>query len=110
MYVIAWNENETGKLEVRQNRVTRMAGNASRYTAVGALRGDTGWSTFRERLVKTTRRYKIRLKGMDDEGIARKVYLWNESGSKMEEEKHENDRDEWVTSGVGDEDGWEEPR
>ena len=41
-----------------------------------------GWSTFRERLVKATLRYKIRLERMDDERIARKVYLWDESGSK----------------------------
>ncbi|MPD02143.1 hypothetical protein E2C01_097702 [Portunus trituberculatus] len=31
-----------------------MALNAPRYTAVEALRGDMGWSTFRERLVKAT--------------------------------------------------------
>ncbi|KAK8372180.1 hypothetical protein O3P69_013569, partial [Scylla paramamosain] len=47
-----------------------------------ALRGDMGWSTFRERLTKATLRYKIRLERMDDARIARKVYLWNESGSK----------------------------
>ncbi|MPC56871.1 hypothetical protein E2C01_050837 [Portunus trituberculatus] len=47
-----------------------MALNALRYTDVEALRGDMGWSTFRERL------------RMNDERIARKVYLWNESGSK----------------------------
>ena len=42
-----------------------------------------GWSTFRERLVtKATLRYKVRLERMDDERIVRKVYLWNESGSK----------------------------
>ncbi|MPC65526.1 hypothetical protein E2C01_059663 [Portunus trituberculatus] len=31
-----------------------------------------GWSTFRERLLKATLRYKVRLKRMDDERIWRK--------------------------------------
>ena len=48
-YVTAWNENEIDKLEVGQNRVARMALNAPRYAALEALRGDMGWSTFRER-------------------------------------------------------------
>ena len=41
-----------------------------------------GWSTFRERLMKATLRYKVRLERMEDTRIARKVYLWSESGSK----------------------------
>ena len=59
-----------------------MALNAPRYTAMEALRGDMGWSTFRERLVKSTLKYKIRMERMDDERKERKVYLWNESGNK----------------------------
>ena len=82
MDVIAWNESEIDRLEVGQNRVARMALNAPRYTALEALRCDMGWSTFRERLVKATLRYKVKLERMDDEGIAKEVYLWNESGSK----------------------------
>ena len=38
--VIVWNGSEIDKLEVGQNRVARMALNASRYAAVEALRGD----------------------------------------------------------------------
>ncbi|MPC96497.1 hypothetical protein E2C01_091759 [Portunus trituberculatus] len=82
MHVIAWNESEFDKLEEGQNRIGRMALNAPKYTAVEALRGDMGWSSFRERLVKATLRYKVRLERMDDERIVRKVYLWNESGSQ----------------------------
>ena len=74
MDVIACNnESEIDRLEVGQNRVVRMARNASRYTAVEALRGDMGWSTFRERLIKATLRYKIRFERMGDERISRKV-------------------------------------
>ena len=77
MDVITWNEREINRLEVGQNRVARMALNAPRYAAVESLRGDMGWSTFRERLTKATLRYKIRLERMDDTRLARQVYLWN---------------------------------
>ncbi|KAG0713413.1 hypothetical protein GWK47_016279 [Chionoecetes opilio] len=49
MDVIAWNESEIEILKVGQNRVARMALNAPRYVATEGLRGDMGWSTFRER-------------------------------------------------------------
>ena len=48
MNVVAWNESEIEKLDVGQNRVARRALNAPRYAAIEALRGDMGWSTFRE--------------------------------------------------------------
>ena len=48
--VIAWNRIEIDiTLELGQNILVRMIVNAPRYTGVGALRGDMGWSTFRER-------------------------------------------------------------
>ena len=65
-----------------QNRVARLALNAPKYAAVEALRGDMGWSTFRERLLKATLRYKIRLERMEDARLARKVYLWNVRSSR----------------------------
>ncbi|MPC30638.1 hypothetical protein E2C01_023906 [Portunus trituberculatus] len=40
MDVIVWNENGLENLEVRQNRVARMAMNAPRYAAIKALRGN----------------------------------------------------------------------
>ena len=86
-----------------------MALNALRYTAVEALRSEMGWSTFRERLVKATLRYKGRLERMDDERIVRKVYLWNESGSKWSK-RCMRMTEEWFTSGMGDENGWEESK
>ena len=82
MDVIAWNDNELEKLEMGQNRVARMALNAPRYVAVEALRGDMGWSSFRERYVKATLRYKARLEQMNDVRIVRKVFVWNVRSSK----------------------------
>ena len=82
MDVIAWSESEIEKLEVGQNRIVRIAINAPRYAAVEALRGDMGCSTFRERHMKATLRYKVRLERMEDTRLARKVYLWNVMNSK----------------------------
>ena len=82
MNVVPWNESEIEKLDVGQNRVARMALNAPRYAAVEALRGDMGWSTFRERYMKATLRYKVRLERMEDTRLARKVYLWSERNSR----------------------------
>ena len=84
MEVIAWSEKEIDKLEVGQNRVARMALNAPRYAAVEALRDCMGWSTFRERHIKATLKYKVRLERMKNTTIARKVYLWNVKSSKWE--------------------------
>ena len=75
MEVIACNKSEIDKLEVGQNKVARMALNALRYASVEALRDDMGWSTFRERHLKATLRYKVRLERMENTRIARKVYL-----------------------------------
>ena len=55
------------KLSLANQWVGRLGLNAPRYTAVEALRGDMDWSTFRERLIKSTVRYKIRIERMDDE-------------------------------------------
>ena len=41
-----------------------MALNALRYVATEALRSDMGWSTFKERHVKATMRYEVRLERM----------------------------------------------
>ena len=73
MEVIAWSESEIDKLEVRQNRVARMSLNAPRYTSVKALRGDIVWSTFKERHIQVTVRYKVRLERMENTRNARKV-------------------------------------
>ena len=59
--------------------------------------------THLRKLIKATLRYKIGFE-RTDERIARK--LWNESGSKWRKRcMRMTER-----NGVGDEDGWEEPR
>ena len=47
-----------------------------------AIRGDMGWSTFRERVMKAKMNYKIRVERMMEDRIARQIYEWNASKSK----------------------------
>ncbi|MPC10999.1 hypothetical protein E2C01_003649 [Portunus trituberculatus] len=82
MDVTVWNENELEKLEVGQNRIARMALNAPRYAVIEGLRGDKGWSTFRERHVKAILKFKPRLERMNDARIVRKVLLWDVRNSR----------------------------
>ena len=106
MDVMVWNESEIMKLEGGQNRVARMALNAPKYAAVEALRGDMGWSTFRERYIKATLRYKVRLEQMENARLARKVYLWNGSSrwvKRCMSMVNRNDMDIiWLYGGVGE--------
>jgi hypothetical protein len=84
MNVLKVSASECDKLEVVQNRVGRVALGANRYVGVEAIRGDIGWSTFIERVMKSCLNYKIRLERMDCERWARKVYEWNSGKSKWE--------------------------
>lgn len=52
--------------------------------AVETIRGDMGWSTFRERLAMAVLRYRVRLKRMDECKWA-KVYEWNMYGQCTQE-------------------------
>ena len=70
------------RMDVMQNVVGRVALGANKYVGVEAIRGDMGWSTFRERVMKGKMNYKIRLERMPNERIAKKVYEWNVSKSR----------------------------
>lgn len=47
MYAIAWNENESQKLEVGRSKVTRVTWNAPRYAAI-ETEGETWENNFSE--------------------------------------------------------------
>lgn len=79
---IPWTANDLAKLEVAQNRVGRLALGANKYTAVEALRGDAGWSSFEERIDKGALRYRVRLEKMNGDRWARKVFEWSKQSSK----------------------------
>ena len=80
-----WSKKDMNRLEVLQNMTGRIALGANRYVAVEAIRGDMGWSTFRERLAKAVLRYRVRLQRMDEGKWAKKVYEWNVYGRWAQE-------------------------
>ena len=84
MSVMPWTECELNKLEVIQNKVGRLALGAAKFAANEAIRGDMGWSTFVERLMKSCLMYKCRLDHMECSRWARKVYEWNNRTSKWD--------------------------
>ena len=47
-----WSRNELDRMEMVQNKAGRIALGANRYVAVEGIRGDMGWSTFREWIAK----------------------------------------------------------
>lgn len=51
--VIGRNENKTYKLEVRQTKVVRTAINTTKCAAVESLIGVIGWSTLKEKQMRT---------------------------------------------------------
>ena len=52
-----WTRKDMNRLEALQNMTGRIALGANRYVAVEAIRGDMGWSTFREIIAKAVLRY-----------------------------------------------------
>ena len=58
---ISWTGKDIDKMEVVQNKVGRTALGANRFAAVEAIRGDMGWSSFKERLGKGALAYRLRL-------------------------------------------------
>ncbi|XP_045115935.1 uncharacterized protein LOC123507244 [Portunus trituberculatus] len=80
-----WTRKDLNRLEVLQNMTGRIALGANRYVTVEAIRGDMGWSTFRERLAKAVLRYRVRLQRMDGSKWTKKVYEWNVYGQWAQE-------------------------
>ena len=82
MDVVNWTMSEINKLESIQNKIGRLALGANKFVGVEAIRGDMGWSTFEERIMKGTLRYKIRIERMNDNRWARSVSMEAGNSSK----------------------------
>lgn len=80
---MVWSRKEMDSLDVIQNKAGRIALGGNKYTAVEAIRGDMGWSTFRERIAKAGLRYRARVIRMDVDRWASKVLDWNICGKWM---------------------------
>ena len=79
---IPWTVKDIDKLEMVQRRVGRLTLGANKYVAVEAIRGDMGWSTFKERIDKGILGYILRLEEMEERSWARKVYEFSKDGSR----------------------------
>ena len=70
--VTYYREGDIAQLEKVQNVVGRWGLGAPRSTAVEALAGEMGWSTFRERIIKGKLGFQKKIERMEDERWAKK--------------------------------------
>ena len=74
MNVLGVTEKELKDLETIQNKIGRLALGGNKLERVQAIRGEMGWSTFEDRCIKATLKYKVRLEKMGEDRWAKKVY------------------------------------
>ena len=74
MNVLPWILDEIQKLEVIQNKVGRVGLGANKYSAVESIRGDIGWSSLLERMMKGVLIFKKRLQDMNGGRWVKIVY------------------------------------
>ena len=63
-------------LETTQNKMARSGLGANKIAAVETLRGEMGWSTFKERIEKTKVNYRLRLEFSKNETWIKKIWNW----------------------------------
>lgn len=68
-----YREGDLDKLEKTQNIVGRWGLGVPRCTAVEAIRGEMGWSTFRERVLKGKLNFLKKVEGLDEDRWVRQV-------------------------------------
>ena len=68
-----YREGDLDKLERTQNIVGRWSLGVPRSTAVEAIRGEMGWSTFRERVVKGKLNFVKKIEGLDEDRWVKQV-------------------------------------
>ena len=90
MNVVNWTNGDMTKLEIVQNKIARLALGSNQMTAVVALSGDMGWSSFEERFMKGRLNYKARIDAMDEDRWVKIISIfygcrgkWVKSCSRM---------------------------
>ena len=73
MDTIPWTINEINQLEIIQNKIGRMALGGNKCVGIEAIRGEMGWSSFEERLMKGKLKWKIRIERMDDNRWVKRI-------------------------------------
>ena len=71
--IINDREGDIMQLEKVQNIIGRWGLGAPRSTAVEAIRGDMGWSTFKERIIKGKLGFRKKIEGMSEERWAKRI-------------------------------------
>ena len=102
--ITTYRENDLMQLEKVQNIVGRWGLGAPRSTAVEAIRGDMGWSTFKERVVKGKLGFLKKIESMNEERWAKKVMEEGRTGSSWKREttrwkRRENLEEDWNNKG-----------
>ena len=98
--VTHYREGDIAHLEKAQNTVGRWGLGAPRSTAVEAVRGDMGWSTFRERIIKGKLGFLKKVEAFEGDRWAKKVLQENRTESTWQKElerwkRRENMSDRW---------------
>ena len=82
--VISWTKEDLNKIECIQNDIGRVALGASRFVGTESIRGETRWSTFEERIMKSVIIYKKRIENMKEERIVKKIYYMYSNKTKWQ--------------------------
>ena len=102
-----YTETEIMKMEKVQNIVGRWSLGAPRSTGLEAIRGDMGWSTFKERIVKGKLCFARKIENLSEERWAKKILTEEDRNSKWKKEikrwkKKENLEENWNTAQIKD--------
>ena len=95
-----YREGDLAKLEKTQNIVGRWGLGVPRSTAVEAIRGDMGWSTFRERVVKGKLNFLKKIEELDEDRWVKLVVRDNSVRTSWRREmdrwkRRENLEEDW---------------
>ena len=102
-----YTEGDLMKLEKIQNTIGRWSLGAPRCIAVEAIRGEMGWSTFKERVLKGKFNFLKKIEGLDAERLVK--WILEEEGAKSSWRKElerwkrrENLAEDWYRMSVKD--------
>ena len=71
--ITMYREGDIAKLEKTQNLVGRWSLGVPSTTAVEAIRGEMGWSTFRERIIKGKFNFLKKIEGLQEDRWSRQI-------------------------------------
>ena len=85
--IIRFTEKNIQELEKVQDMTGRWGLGANRHTRLEAVRGDMGWSTFRERIAKGKLSFIKKIEGLDEDRWDKKVISMKTEQDPLGEKK-----------------------